>query len=104
MHGYKSLQKRLEALERRLAGLPVPLSLEERTCQDERRLELCTAALEGVEPGNLGGGEREFFQKIKESAPVFRELVEEGTLDAYLDGDDHDVVDEDGNGAPAWRP
>ncbi len=86
--GYLARLRRLEA-----AIPPSPPTPEEIERVESRRLELCRAGLDGVEPEDLNEGERELFEKIQKSAPIFRELAASGVLEGYgLDGDDHDVV------------
>ncbi len=82
--------KRIERLERRLAGIPVPPTPEEKAQRDARRLELASAALEGREPKLFTEEERLLFQKAVFYAPVFQELVDEGLLDSYLLTVSHD--------------
>ncbi len=92
----KSLQKRLEALERRFGRVPIPETPEETA----RRDALIRAALDGREPVDLAPDEVERFAKIREFVPILRELVIEGILSADgspggsdpVDGlEDHDV-------------
>lgn len=79
----KRLARRVERLERELAKLPDLVSPKERARRDTRRLELARAALEGSEPEDLEEGERGLFEKAVFYAPIFKELVDEGTLDVH---------------------
>ncbi len=99
------LRRRIERLEKALARVPASISLEEEARREARRLELASAALEGLEPGHLTEEERPIFEKILLFAPVFKELVDEGIIDANgapcgASGEDgefegsHDVVGE----------
>lgn len=82
MHGiHKSLERRLEALEHRLGTIPEPETPEDQ----ERRLVLVKAALDGHDLDDLDGGERVLFSKIVRYAPILHELVSEGVLEPYLD-------------------
>ncbi|MDP9437758.1 MAG: hypothetical protein M3P49_03285 [Actinomycetota bacterium] len=102
--GYDARLRRLEA-----AIPPFPPTPEEIECVESRRLELCRAGLNAVEPEDLSEGERELFEKIQKSASIFLELVHEGLVSwsgGPGGGDDlsHDVVDGDDDGVPVWRP
>ncbi len=102
--GYLARLRRLEA-----AIPPSPLTPEEIERVESRRLQLCRAGLNAVEPEDLSEGERELFEKIQKSAPIFLELVHEGLVSRSGGpggGDDfgHDVVDGDNDGVPVWRP
>ncbi|MDP9484943.1 MAG: hypothetical protein M3Q49_03950 [Actinomycetota bacterium] len=100
MHGlHATLARRLEAVARRLGAAPEP----ETPAETSRRLELCRAALVGEIPEDLRDGERPTFSKMVRDAPLLFELLDEGALDGYLDGDDPHQ-DGDGDEAPAWRP
>lgn len=79
----KRLDRRLERLERELVRRPAPVSPKERAQRDARRLKIAGAALEGRKPEDLDEGERRLFEKALFYAPIFKELVNEGVLDAY---------------------
>ncbi len=99
MHGFtRGLARRLERLERRLAGVLEP----ETSAETSRRLELVRAASLDLEPADLQEHERAAFTKIRASLPLLLELLEAGELDAYLDdpGPDPDRDDLD---APSWE-
>ncbi len=100
MHQFhKGIEKRLTSLELRLGAIPTI----ETAAEISRRLELCRAALEGHEPANLTATERPMFSKMVRDVPLLFELLDEGALDAYLDGDDHPDRDEDPH-EPVWSP
>ena len=89
----RGLERRLEALERQLAGLPERLTPEEQARQNARLSELCAAAVEDRDPDlELTAEEAELLEKIRGYAPVYRELLDEGLI--TLDGQP---------GAPAAR-
>ncbi len=110
MHGlHASLARRLEKLERRLGAVVEP----ETAAATSKRLELCRAALEGREPGDLTPEERPVFVRIAASVPIFQELIADGLVgnDGQPAGGHYphhnDVVDEDEDGddqAPVWHP
>ncbi|MDP9457031.1 MAG: hypothetical protein M3Q60_14925 [Actinomycetota bacterium] len=104
MHGFHaSLQKRIEALERRLGSLPQP----ETDAATNRRLELCRAALAGEIPEDLTATEKLTFEKITATLPVFLELRDQGIIDAYgqpSGGDDLDDLLDGDLDEPVWRP
>ncbi len=118
MHGiHKALQRRIEALERRLGNVPTI----ETDAETGRRLALCRAALEGHEPADLREDEAELFEKIRASVPIFRELIADETVgddgepagadpphedgDEDEDGDDHPHRDDPHeDGELAWSP
>jgi hypothetical protein len=81
----RSLERRLEALERQFAGLPEPLTPEEQARQDARLLEMCRAAVEDEDPHlELTAEEAALFEKMRPYAPVYRELIDEEII--TLDG------------------
>ncbi len=99
MHGFtRGLARRLERLERRLAGVLEP----ETSAETSRRLELVRAAHLDLQPRDLEHEEARVFSKIRASLPILLELRDEGALDAYLDdpGPDPDRDDLD---APSWE-
>lgn len=97
MHNFnRGLAQRVERLEREIAGLPIPPTLEEQYHQDARRLELVSAVLNGEVLGDLTEEERTVFEAALRYVPVFRELIEEGVLVGYY----HDADEEEA----IWRP
>ncbi len=101
MHGWhRGVERRIEDLARCLGSYPTPPTPEETA----RRLGLAGASLEGREPEpGLAESERDLFEEIRRYAPVFQELIEEGALDSYLAGDDHDHGGNGGEEA-VWSP
>lgn len=108
MHGFtRGLERRLEALEKRLAGVLEP----ETAAETSRRLELCRMALASETPEDLTPEEMVTFPKIQASVPILQEIVREGLV-----GDDglpvggyyphHEDGDEthDGDGEFTWHP
>ncbi len=92
MHQFhRGLERRLQALEIRLGAVPTI----ETDAETARRLTLCRAALAGEIPEDLTATEKLTFSKITASVSVFQELLDDGALDDFLDGDPHE---------PVWRP
>ncbi len=99
MHGFHAgLARRLERLERRLAGVLEPETDGERA----RRLELVTAAHVGLVPDDLQAAERPVFSRIVASLPILQELRDEGIVgDDGEPGGDNPHHEE---GKPVWEP
>ena len=77
----RSLERRLEALERQLAGLPERPTPEEQARRDARSLELCSAALEDRDPDlELTAEEAALFEEVCRYVPVYREMIDEGII------------------------
>ena len=77
----RSLDRRLEALERQLAGLPERLTPEEQARRDARLLALCRAAVEDRDPDlELDSEEAELLEEMRRYAPVYREMLDEGLI------------------------
>ena len=77
----RSLERRLEALERHFAHLPERLTLEERVRQNARLLELCWAPVEDRDPDlELTEEEAELLEKVRPYMPVFQEMIDEGLI------------------------
>lgn len=97
MHGFhKAIEKRIEALERRIGASPTI----ETDAETNRRLELVAAAHSGHEPADLTESERPVFLRIVATLPIALEI-----LDGGLVGDDgepalvvHETETEDEDG------
>jgi hypothetical protein len=101
----RGLERRLEALERQLAGLPGRLTPEEQARKKARLLILCGAAVEVRDPDlELTTDEAELLEKMRRYVPTFQELINEGIIGPYGEpgtpaaGRDGDLEE------PIWQP
>ncbi len=93
MHQFhKAIEKRIEALERRIGASPTI----ETDAETNRRLELCRAALAGEIPEDLTPEEEPVFSRIVATVPVALELAHEGLVGP--DDRPHEDEDEDEDG------
>ena len=105
----RALSRRVEELARKWASIPEPVSPEEKARRDARREELIAASLEGRRPvpDLRDRDEAQRFEKMREYASVFREMIDEGILDAETGqpvgppAPDHD---DQGDEEPRTRP
>ena len=75
------LTRRLEALERQLAGLPERLTPEEQARRDARQLALCKAAVEDRDPDlELTAEEAALLEEVGRYVTVYRERLDEGLI------------------------
>lgn len=104
MHGFtRGLERRLAALEKRMAAVLEPESPGETA----RRLTLVRSALAGETPEDLTEDEGLKFTKIKASIPILQELIDDGIIDAYgrpSVGDDHHGHETEDGDELVWHP